>query len=442
MGIINYITSILYIPYVFTPLVLLICLLSCIIVIRYNSLRDEDVMFVIFAVVVCVLIKTSTISILGTYISPINQPVFIYAYFSIQLLRNMICLFQLKLDEQCYYSPAAFVANFSTIGFIVFMPIYIVLFCTLIFKCISLAPSITLPITIPEFIIIPIEVIYVIYNYGFIYKRCYDNQWSKRYIKHFFTKMHFDFITIGCLFIHYTVLLIYTWGQRLMGIWISFQILRIGFVSISKIKTVQKYFNHLVITLKICDVNEGECSICYSRLKRKCVSFSCGHKFHYSCVIPWLQHNSVCPLCKQPILQSKTNYEKYIMKLPKSSRFIVRLYQFLFKQNTVQEQIGAIKEVFPMIPDGVILQDLERFSTSTDVIAHYIDHPEIVNEYTNIIANEQETHQHELVPDFDIMKNLEGIEEDSTESSDENINLEELNQINELRKRKLIEDNL
>ena len=83
INILTGITNILYIPYVFTPVVILICILSCTVVIRYTSLKEEDIYYIIFAIIICVVLKTSTISIIYNYIDMSNQPAFIYSYFSL-----------------------------------------------------------------------------------------------------------------------------------------------------------------------------------------------------------------------------------------------------------------------------------------------------------------------------------------------------------------------
>ncbi|KAA0041218.1 RING finger protein 165-like protein [Cucumis melo var. makuwa] len=48
----------------------------------------------------------------------------------------------------------------------------------------------------------------------------------------------------------------------------------------------------------------GDCSVCYEELKGKGKEVSripCGHVYHKSCVLTWLQINNSCPLCRAPL---------------------------------------------------------------------------------------------------------------------------------------------
>ncbi|KAL7721892.1 RING-type domain-containing protein [Entamoeba marina] len=442
---------VLFNPYVFTPIVLLICLLCCVCVIKYSSLRDEDIMFIIFAIIICVLLKTSTISILDSYIPVVFQPVFLYAYFSIHLLRNMISLFNKKLREECYFAPHIFLTTFSGSGFIVFMPIIIILFVILVYTCVTVSPMSALSILLPEFMVLPVEVFQVYYLYFTTSIRCYDNQWNRYYISYFFTNLHLEIIV--CIFIltHYLVLLQFSYQNKLLFLWISFQVLRMLIVLVFRIKTIKRYFLHIYLTsaIRACSSYDGDCSICFQPLKRGCISFPCNHCFHHSCVRPWLQRNVVCPMCKTEIIPKKINSEKYIQRLPWYSRFFVRLYQMFNREETINSDVEKVKETFPSIPSGVILKDLDRLGSANEVIGHYADNPDIVNHYNdethfgdndeNLRYGEQE-HNTDLQENEDICLGIYDEVED--EEEEEEINLSELRRLNELRKRELIEQNL
>ncbi|ELP89800.1 hypothetical protein EIN_425320 [Entamoeba invadens IP1] len=439
MTLLGEVTTILFIPYVFTPVVLLVCLLSCVVVIRYSSLRDDDVIFIIFAVVLCVILKTSTLSILDGFILSTNQPVFLYSYFSIQLLRNMTLLFQLKLREECYFSPTTFFKTFSTVGFFVFVPIYVVLFGVLMFKCLLLSPLSIYTILIPEFVVIPVEMTQLIYSFVKTRLWCSTNQWNKQFVKYFFVTLHFEVAIIGLLLLHYTVLLVFVVPQILMSLWMAFQIGRLFFVFYTKIKSIKKYFTHVYLssTIRQCNDQDGDCSICYSRLKTKCVAFPCGHKFHHSCVISWLQHNAVCPLCKENIIRRQITCEPSIKKLPPTSRFFVRLYQ-LFNKDSLNDDIDKVKERFPTVPIAAIISELEKFTSANAVIEYFADHPEIVERYIDTALGENQQPAQEVIE----VDEVEEPDDDEQDQQEEEVDIKELKRLNDLRKRKLIEDNL
>lgn len=49
----------------------------------------------------------------------------------------------------------------------------------------------------------------------------------------------------------------------------------------------------------------GDCSICLEEFcsnERKVVKIQCGHVYHESCILKWLDNSHSCPLCRSPIL--------------------------------------------------------------------------------------------------------------------------------------------
>ncbi|KAG6596836.1 hypothetical protein SDJN03_10016, partial [Cucurbita argyrosperma subsp. sororia] len=48
----------------------------------------------------------------------------------------------------------------------------------------------------------------------------------------------------------------------------------------------------------------GNCSVCYDEMKEggeELIRIPCGHVYHKSCVLTWLQRNNSCPLCRKKI---------------------------------------------------------------------------------------------------------------------------------------------
>lgn len=43
---------------------------------------------------------------------------------------------------------------------------------------------------------------------------------------------------------------------------------------------------------------EDTCTICLETLDEETISLPCNHLFHKSCIIPWLENKSTCPLCR------------------------------------------------------------------------------------------------------------------------------------------------
>lgn len=46
---------------------------------------------------------------------------------------------------------------------------------------------------------------------------------------------------------------------------------------------------------------DNACVICYRSLeKAQSMKLTCGHEFHSTCIIAWLQQNAICPVCRDP----------------------------------------------------------------------------------------------------------------------------------------------
>ena len=58
-------------------------------------------------------------------------------------------------------------------------------------------------------------------------------------------------------------------------------------------------------TLLLCDeLPDDTCSICLEEFKEgeKIKNLNCNHIFHEECLLPWLNDNDCCPMCRQNIV--------------------------------------------------------------------------------------------------------------------------------------------
>ena len=74
------------------------------------------------------------------------------------------------------------------------------------------------------------------------------------------------------------------------------------------------------------DEKEDLCPVCFNRIKNKCMTNNCLHKFCYECLSNWMKYKNGCPLCRTkidkiihlfPIFKSekrKYNPKKYTFK--------------------------------------------------------------------------------------------------------------------------------
>lgn len=58
------------------------------------------------------------------------------------------------------------------------------------------------------------------------------------------------------------------------------------------------------LKLKSRPLEEEDCAVCLDcfKLNQVLIHLPCGHKFHSSCLIPWLDNNQHCPYCRGKIL--------------------------------------------------------------------------------------------------------------------------------------------
>jgi len=71
----------------------------------------------------------------------------------------------------------------------------------------------------------------------------------------------------------------------------------------NQIVSIEKIFNELTL-LKMAENNTNECSICLNTIIRGSIVriiTSCDHKFHQSCVDPWISLHKNCPNCRKII---------------------------------------------------------------------------------------------------------------------------------------------
>ena len=429
-------------PYIFIPIIILICFIVYFGVVNKNSFSNEDLMFIGFAIIFCLIIKISTVFELIGYVIGPNSILFIFSYLGINILKDCISYCEYKLDS-CK-NKNLFFDLFSVKGFRMTIPFICLMYFVLINKCFELTTNEVNFILITEFIVIPISIIQVIYNFEYIKERTKDKQWRKNHPNFLLNEILFDSIQLFILLIHYLLLVKiafdFSFWRIVRTIWAILNVIRISITLYFKIKSTKNYFIHLQLSasLKVVDLNSGECPICYGKLKKKCIELQCKHSFHYSCVKNWFDENTICPLCKRDVLISTIDEEYYVAKLSFPHKLIIRIYQYLFQTNNtkIEKEINQIKEIFPMLPLTVIIQQLEEKGNATDVIEYYTENPILLNQYmdlNNEIQNNLINQNNTLVDE---------IEDDIEYDDDDDITIEELMKLTETRKRNMIQQNL
>lgn len=55
-----------------------------------------------------------------------------------------------------------------------------------------------------------------------------------------------------------------------------------------------------------------ECPICLSKTLENDMILPCGHKYHFTCIMDWLDKKMTCPTCRMPLI--------YSMRLPENEK--------------------------------------------------------------------------------------------------------------------------
>ena len=458
---------------VYPPSILILLSILFLITFNYvikNFTSIDKSAFVFSNVFVCI-IKTATFIELKNHIVGLNNWDFISVYIGLHFIRNILSYNELKLND-LMNSSAPLSQSFSVKNFIVVFSIYSFLLCVYIYRVFELVDNSVTFILLTEFICIPFANANLLYVLIYVIKRLKDSQWTKNYTTFLFNSTLFDLSQFIMLLIHYIYLAYFTSHTSLIRcIWSVLNVGRICFGAYKKIEDLKNYFIALYMneSIRIIDLKEGECPVCFKQLNKNCTKFPCGHTFHYNCIKQWLANHILCPTCKENILVDEIDVESHIRQLPTVYRFLVRLHQFmkpLFGKRcqietnkNIKEEIKTISEIYPMIPSYNILLLLNEHRSVNEVIEFISNNEEYLQQFVN---NDEDNHQNveennnvedeqnnETLHQRNYLRmdefeegNKEESDEDDGEDEDEDVDLSELMRINEERKQQMLKQYL
>lgn len=125
----------------------------------------------------------------------------------------------------------------------------------------------------------------------------------------------------------------------------------------------------------------GECSICWEQIQpnKLCVT-PCAHLFCLECLIPYIRHSEICPLCR-----SECSYTYIINRLfrkPEFARFLKRLINVSRQEEWTEEEDPVIYHVNIYI---IMQNNLEfLYSFVTIFFAYYLLFTPILNQYSQM----------------------------------------------------------
>lgn len=95
---------------------------------------------------------------------------------------------------------------------------------------------------------------------------------------------------------------------RLLGIISSIHLILLSAFSLMNFKKIFLRSEEELNISKERSIEAGssheKCALCLN-LRQNTTATTCGHLFCWSCIIPWLQEQPLCPLCRQPVQPSR-----------------------------------------------------------------------------------------------------------------------------------------
>jgi len=98
--------------------------------------------------------------------------------------------------------------------------------------------------------------------------------------------------------------------------------------------------NNFLKNIKIS--NDELCSICYSKGGSHRVDLPCGHNFHKKCILPWIQENNTCPLCRSYVIQCEMCDGRSFISLTEENVVIPVEYRGTFRNRNTTDGVFGI----------------------------------------------------------------------------------------------------
>ena len=78
---------------------------------------------------------------------------------------------------------------------------------------------------------------------------------------------------------------------------------------------------------------EESCSVCRDgyAISQEVIELPCNHKFHKTCLLPWLANHTTCPICRFNIRRDNKDLMKIMMYLTMYSNLAMTIIPYLFR---------------------------------------------------------------------------------------------------------------
>jgi len=159
-------------------------------------------------------------------------------------------------------------------------------------------------------------------------------------------------------------------------------------------RKLAKAMDSVFPTVKRAEFETGEyddiCLICRDQMETG-KKLPCGHVFHESCILSWLEQQNTCPTCREPLMaptnisQAQQNVVEPPPQIPddirplfhqRRNRFINWIPRVEIRTRpfeVTQQMVDAVQEVVPDVPADTIRQDLAITGSVNFTVSNIIE---------------------------------------------------------------------
>lgn len=168
---------------------------------------------------------------------------------------------------------------------------------------------------IAECLLLAFRTLHVILKYAIhLYDLHYEGVWEKRGMVVYYTELFMELLVLGVDFTHHIHMLL--WGNVFLSMASLVICLQIRFLYNEIQRRVQRHRNYRKVVHNMearfanasdeeLRQNDDDCAICWEEMK-SARKLPCNHLFHDGCLRSWLEHETSCPTCRQPLNITRT----------------------------------------------------------------------------------------------------------------------------------------
>ncbi|KAL5022727.1 hypothetical protein ScPMuIL_001882 [Solemya velum] len=248
-----------------------------------------------------------------------------------------------------------------------------------------------------ECILLGIRALYVVLRYAIhLWDMNMEGVWENRSVYVYYTELVFELAALSVDFAHHLHMLL--WGNIFLSMASLVICMQLRYLFYEFQRRFRRHKNYLKViknmeasysmaTVEDLEKNSDDCAVCWEKMEcaRK---LPCGHLFHNSCLISWLEQDTSCPTCRMSLNDreeadpngntpdGRGDAEADIPIVPENQSLTNHFFHFdgsrYTRRSPVELQTSQldnmarqVQSVFPHIAMNVVLEDL-RLTRSVD----------------------------------------------------------------------------